>query len=124
MSKRSLLFLITVFNILACLFSVPSHPPVNGTSVVHNSTTISISWEAVPEQYRNGIIIGYNVSIVESDGYLDTECMYLNSSGALHLTIDGLEKYTEYNITVSAKTSKGVSDESLVIHVQTAQDGE
>ena len=120
--QRSLLFLITVFNILACLFSVPSHAPVNVTSVVHNSTTISVFWEAVPEQHRNGIIIGYIVSVTEVTS--DTVYMYLNSSGVLNLTIGGLKKSTEYHIAVSAKTSKGVSDESLAIHVQTDQDGE
>ena len=118
------MFLITVFNILACLFSVPSLAPVNGRRVVHNSTTISISWEAVPEEHRNGIIIGYIVNIY--DDFPDLLNKTFNISGALnlHLTIYGLEKFTEYQITVSAKTSKGVSNESPVIDVQTAEDGE
>lgn len=119
------MFLITVFNINACLFSVPSHAPVNGTSVAHNSTTISVSWEAVPEQHRNGEIIAYVVKIYNDSSHHFSEYVF-NSSGdlTLNVTIGGLEKFTKYNITVSAKTRKGVSTETLAIHAQTAQDGE
>ena len=123
--KEVSLVLITVFNILACLFSVPSHAPVNVTSVAHNSTTISVSWEAVPEQHRNGKIIAYIVNIYDVSSDTHKEYVY-KTSGALNLnmTIGGLKKYTKYEITVSAKTSKGDSEKSLVNDVQTAQDGE
>lgn len=58
--------------VLFVFLLAPSSPPVNVTVVAHDSTTISVAWQPVPKEYRNGKIIGYlsfiddnNISIAE-----------------------------------------------------------
>ena len=45
--------------VLFVFLLAPSSPPVNVTAVAHNSTTISVAWQPVPKENRNGKIIGY-----------------------------------------------------------------
>lgn len=45
--------------VLFVFLLVPSSSPVNVTAVAHNSTTISVAWQPVPKEYRNGKIIAY-----------------------------------------------------------------
>jgi len=79
-----------------------------------------LSWDEVPEQHRRGEIIGYQVKIVEQGG---GNVAQYNNTTKKRLTISGLKKFTFYNITVAARTSKGISNESQVFQIQTAEDG-
>lgn len=45
--------------VLFVFLLAPSRSPVNVTAVAHNSTTISVAWQPVPKEYRNGKIIDY-----------------------------------------------------------------
>ena len=86
-----------------------------------SSTSISVTWESIPEEHRRGVIIKYTVTITEADtGNVTTaEADGWNNS----IKIDGLKKYTLYNVTVSASTSKGTSIESNVSQIRTDEDG-
>lgn len=59
------------------------------------------------------------MKVVEHDGVNVTQYNATNRS----LTIVGLKKFTFYNITVSARTSKGISKDTTVFRIQTAEDG-
>lgn len=75
----------------------------------------------MPDAYRNGVIRGYKVYYLEanSNGSSLTEDV---PSGKQSLSITGLKKFTLYNVTVLAYTSKGdgaITSEELM----TDQDG-
>lgn len=72
----------------------------------------------MPTKHRRGEI-GYLVKVVEHGGGNVTQYNTTKQS----LTIGPLKKFTFYNITVSARTSKGISNASTVFRVQTAEDG-
>ena len=88
----------------------------------HNtsSTSISVSWEDVPFSEQNGVIVSYTVIY---------RALPSNSSKSKnvtteenHVTLTGLNEYTNYRITVFASTSKGRGNESKPIVVITAED--
>ena len=106
--------------LLTYLFLVPTSPPLNVSGTSERSTSITLSWDEVPKQHRRGEIIGYQLKIVEQDGGNVTQ---YNTTTNRSLTIPGLKKFTFYNITVSARTSKGISNESQVFQIRTAEDG-
>lgn len=105
--------------LLAYLLIVPTSPPLHVNGTRESSTSITLSWDAVPTKHQRGRIIGYVVKVVEHDGINVTQYNATNRS----LTIVGLKKFTFYNITVSARTSKGISNDSTVFRIQTAEDG-
>lgn len=104
--------------LLAYSFLVPTSPPLNITETNKTSTSITLSWDAVPTKHRRGEI-GYLVKVVEHGGGNVTQYNTTKQS----LTIGPLKKFTFYNITVSARTSKGISNASTVFRIQTAEDG-
>ena len=70
-----------------------------------HSTSLHVSWNEVPDAYKNGIIRGYKVHYIEvTDGSSFTRNLLPRQ---LWLRIDGLRKYTLYNVTVLAYTVKG-----------------
>lgn len=105
--------------LVAFSFLVPTSPPLDVNGTKENSTSITVSWGSVPIQHRRGVIIGYVVTVVEHGGGSETQYNASNRS----LNIGGLKKFTFYNITVSARTSKGISNASAVFRIQTAEDG-
>lgn len=104
--------------LLAYSFLVPTSPPLNITETNKTSTSITLSWDAVPTKHRRGEI-GYLVKVVEHGGGNVTQYNTTKQS----LTIGPLKKFTFYNITVSARTSKGISNASTAFRIQTAEDG-
>jgi len=106
--------------LLAYLFLVPTSPPLNVTETNKSSTSITLSWDEVPRQHQRGKIIGYVVKVVAEQGGVNATQYNATDRS---LTISDLEKFTLYNITVSARTSKGISNESQVFQIRTAQDG-
>ena len=68
-----------------------------------SSTSLKITWSNVPEEHRNGVIIGYDVIVYD---------VLKNTSE--NITVNekqfqkyGLKKYYNYSICVSARTSIG-----------------
>ncbi|XP_068751750.1 protein sidekick-1-like [Montipora capricornis] len=102
----------------------PSSPPVNITAYVHNSTTISVAWLPVPKEHRNGRIILYNV-VMNAGNSCNKSNDFPVADGkeddGQNVTVPKLCKYTEYTITVLAKTSKGPSISSTGLSVKTAE---
>ena len=85
-----------------------------------SSTSISVSWEAVPVEQQNGIITSYTIAYSSQ-----TE----NHNGNVTVgpfdrqkEITGLKEYVNYSISVFASTVKGHGPHSAVIFVRTDQD--
>ena len=87
----------------------------------HNtsSTSISVSWEEVRADLRNGIITGYTITYQSQ-----TE----NDNGIVHAdpndrqaNLTGLKEFVNYTISVFASTVKGIGPPSVLV-VRTDQD--
>ncbi|XP_074627585.1 protein sidekick-like isoform X3 [Acropora palmata] len=112
--------------------AAPSSPPVNVSVVVHNSTAISVAWDPVPKEHRNGKIISY-LLILDENGLQnhpkkdpicgeENEVNVVDEDESENVTVDRLRKFTTYNVSVTANTSAGSSRPSDVINVTTSQD--
>ena len=87
----------------------------------HNtsSTSISVSWDEVQAELRNGIITGYNItyqSQTENDnGFVQA------GPNDRQANLTGLKEFVDYNISVVAFTVKGDGPSSIIV-VRTDQD--
>ena len=99
---------------LSC--TVPSRPPRQVQGNNQSSTSLLITWSAIPAGYTHGIIVGYNV-------YLNNNSRNVVGAGARMITLTGLNKYTPYIVQISANTSKGEGPRSPPITVWTDEDG-
>ena len=84
-----------------------------------SSTSISVSWEEVQAELRNGIITGYNITYQSQtenhNGFVNAS---LNDRQA---NLTGLKEFVKYNISVVAFTAKGDGPPSVIV-VRTDQD--
>ena len=99
---------------LATLFLVPMVAPSVYVSDMMDSSTLSISWTAIPEEHVMGRLLGYHVMytpVKKADKLLK------ESAGVTTVTVDypgnllkrlkGLESFTSYIIQVAGFTAKG-----------------
>ena len=86
-----------------------------------HSTSIHVSWREVPNGYKNGIIRGYKVHYTELQQNAPTGTEN-TPPFERSLSITGLKKFTQYNVTVLAYTSKGDGVTTSTI-MMTDQDG-
>ena len=84
-----------------------------------SSTSISVSWEEVQAELKNGIITGYSIkyqSLAESDNRV-----VQGGPNDRQANLTGLKKFVEYNISVIAFTVKGGGPANFTV-VRTDQD--
>ena len=102
--------------------TAPTGPPENVSVEVTSSTEIRVSWEEVAEVNKHGVIIEYEVTYQPLMTFSVLRTMS-NRSGNRSITIDGLEEYVEYNISVRAYTREGPGPYSVGIVSRTFEDG-
>ena len=87
----------------------------------HNtsSTSISVSWEEVQAELRNGIITGYTITY-QSQTENDNGIVEAGPNDR-QANLIRLKEYIEYTISVFASTVKGIGPPS-VLFVRTDQD--
>ena len=103
-------------------FIAPSAAPVSLQGRNASSTSIFITWGQVPASDRNGVILSYTVSYNEVSG--DSEQTKIVNALKYQTILTGLNKYTNYTITVVAATSKGNGVVSAPIIFITDEDSE
>ena len=84
-----------------------------------SSTSISVSWEEVQAERRNGIITGYNItyqSQTENDSGFEEA-----GPNDRQANLTGLQEFVDYNISVVAFTVKGDGPPSIIV-VRTDED--
>ena len=84
-----------------------------------SSTSISVSWEEVQAELKNGIITGYSIkyqSLAESDNRVVQA-----GPNDRQANLTGLKKFVVYNISVTAFTVKGGGPPNFTV-VRTDQD--
>ena len=104
---------------------VPTAAPQSVSGVNKSSTEITVTWQKVVGQERNGIILGFRVYFKAVGEFaVDTteKVEVVNGGDAVQKVLESLEKFMNYNITVLAFTSKGDGPNSSVIRVRTDQD--
>ncbi|XP_068726162.1 phosphatidylinositol phosphatase PTPRQ-like [Montipora capricornis] len=100
--------------------SAPGAPPSNVRGHNTSSTTILVQWDEVPIERQHGEIISYTVIYWRTkDAGERQEENYVQE---LEATLQGLEKYTDYNVEVLASTIRGRGPHSHLITVRTDQD--
>ena len=72
--------------------------------IVLSDSVVMVTWEEVPEQDRNGVIIVYEVFLLSPAGDAD---MVMTNTTDLTVNVTGLKGDILYNVTVSAYTSVG-----------------
>ena len=104
----------------------PSSSPQSVQASAKNSTSVSVSWAAVVNKHRNGIIKGYKVIYQALPGGKNvTRFVNIsdeNQETEQDITLGDLVKFTNYTIRVLAFTVVGDGPPSEVKIVQTQQD--
>ena len=100
----------------------PNAPPVNVQGHNKSSTIIWVDWDSVPEAYQNGIVLTYTVTYTAFPGGILRTAIV--KAPTTHVTLRGLEEYTNYSILVFASTVKGDGNASDPIIVTTDEDSE
>lgn len=110
--------------------SEPVAPPQEVRCSSHSSTSVLVSWLAPPEDSLNGEITGYSITYFplrdRGNGTANNSArVHVNSplSEATTYLLQGLEKWTEYGITVSAVNKAGTGPPSLAVVIRTEEDG-
>ena len=104
----------------------PSSSPQGVQASAKNSTSVFVSWAAVGNEQRNGIIKGYKViNQALPDGRNVTRFVNISNEDQgkeQDITLGDLVKFTNYSIRVLAFTVVGDGPPSEVKIVQTQQD--
>ncbi len=93
-------------------------------TTVLSSADILVNWTEVSELDQNGLIITYEVMydpLMTFNGMLNR--ITVNTTN-LSITLNNLQEYVEYNISVRAYTNVGPGPYSLEIVNRTLQNGE
>ena len=98
---------------------VPSAPPSEVTGHALSSTIISITWLELPDIHKNGIILYYEVKVVENE----TGTLWTFFAVNMDINIASLHPYNSYICTVSAYTIVGSGPFSAAVSVRTDQAG-
>uniref|UniRef100_A0A3B4UYM2 Sidekick cell adhesion molecule 1 n=1 Tax=Seriola dumerili TaxID=41447 RepID=A0A3B4UYM2_SERDU len=102
--------------------SVPSGSPMNATAEAVSSTQILLTWSALPQAQKNGVILGYKVLYSEKDSEGPPSVQVAEGEGNMSLLLRVLQKYTVYVLQVLAYTRMGDGPLSNPILLRTKED--
>nr|XP_046209098.1 receptor-type tyrosine-protein phosphatase F-like isoform X3 [Oncorhynchus gorbuscha] len=103
--------------------STPSAPPQEIVLLSLSSTSIKVSWRAPPAASRHGDIVRYTLAYKAATGE-DLERHEVSDIGAdvSSYILEGLEKWSEYQVWVRAHTDVGPGPESPEARIRTKED--
>ncbi|XP_028300243.1 protein sidekick-1 isoform X3 [Gouania willdenowi] len=102
--------------------SVPSGSPLNVTAEALSSTKILLTWSALPQAQKNGLILGYKVLYSEKDSEGPPSVEVAEGEGKVSLLLGELQKYTVYVLQVLAYTRRGDGPPSQPVLLRTRED--
>ena len=102
---------------------MPDKSPNNVTAYDTSSTSINITWQPIPSDHVNEILLDYDVIYRRIDKLKDNISMVTVNSTILHTELSGLGKYKQYSIQVAGRTAVGLGNFSEPVFVRTKQDG-
>ena len=102
----------------------PSGPPQDVRCYSSSSTNILVSWRPPPVELQNGIITQYTIQYAATEGE-DTTTQQITGipPESSQYLLENLEKWTEYQVMVTAHTDVGAGPESLPQLIRTEEDG-
>lgn len=124
-----LLFVCLIHTLPSCGFApfpptAPSAPPQEVHLVSLSSTSLKVSWVAPPAASRHGAIVRYTVRYQALAGEdLERHDVPDIGADATSYVLEGLEKWTEYQVWVMAHTDVGPGPESPPVRIRTREDG-
>ncbi|XP_064396511.1 phosphatidylinositol phosphatase PTPRQ-like isoform X3 [Halichondria panicea] len=92
---------------------IPSAPPQMLNAAFIDSTALSVNWLPPPEQDQNGEILNYQLTY-QVNGTTDAIETMITVSG-LNTTIEGLEIFTLYLVSVRPQTVVGLGPTAVVV---------
>ena len=99
--------------------TVPSSYPQNFLVAASSSRSATITWEPPQLTEQNGIIILYTINVtIAGSGE-----MFQLTSTTTSLTVSTLRPFTTYFCIIAASTSVGIGPFSMVVTLQTPEDG-
>ena len=103
------------------LYIVPSGAPLNFHAVNIFFNNITLIWDLPVPSERNGIIIGYTISVTSLSSPLEEPRLFFTA--VEFLIVDFLNPHTEYVCMIAANTAIGTGPFSTELNVWTEQDG-
>ncbi len=91
------------------------------------TTSIGVNWNEITEIDRNGNITMYKIRYAPLDtfdGQLSTEHLITTTVSVMEVSLNGLQEYVEYSISVRAYTDVGAGPFSPDVMQRTLEDGE
>ena len=107
---------------LYLLLTGPSVPPQDITTMVINSTSISVSWNPPPFLDQNGDIIGYQLMITNQNR-TNSSTFVVNVTNTTSYVAINLQEFEVYNFEIAAMTVIGLGPFSDAVSNQTFEDG-
>ena len=101
--------------------TVPSEPPVILNATSTTSTSIALKWS--DRQQDTALLLGYAILYKKFNERFQVNYMKSVPPNPLEATLDGLQKFTNYTISVFAVTRFGNGVTSLSVSLQTQEDG-
>ena len=86
-----------------------------------SSTSVHVSWHEVPVGFVHGILLGYRVLYKEASA-LKNQSIVSTSANTKTKELQGLQKFTVYEISVLAFTRIGDGINSTTLFVSTDED--
>ena len=103
------------------MLTAPMRPPPAITSYNTSSTSLEITWQAVPDEFANGNIIGFKLSYRKAE---ESNAITMDlCSEKFQFSLENLTIYTNYCIQLSAFTKSGIGNMSDCVFVSTDEDG-
>ncbi|XP_064791837.1 protein tyrosine phosphatase receptor type Fa isoform X3 [Oncorhynchus masou masou] len=103
--------------------STPSAPPQEVHILSLSSTSIKVSWVAPPAASRHGDIVRYSLAYQAATGEdLERHKVSGIRADVSSYILEGLEKWTEYQVWVRAHTDVGPGPESPAVRIRTKED--
>ena len=114
---------MSTFFIIISSFSVPSHSPRNITAFNTSSRSINVTWQLIPDDHVNGILLGYRVLYKKKNSPMDAFQNITVNTTYLDAEITSLEVYTEYELRIAGFTIIGDGNVSEPVFCFTDESG-
>lgn len=107
----------------------PSAPPQEVKCSSPSSTSLLVSWHPPHSESQNGPLVGYIVRYAVAGGGAgvgvgaETTDELQAPATSTEITLQRLEKWTSYRVSVAAATAVGPGPESVVLTCRTDEDG-
>jgi len=105
---------ITFMCINTCPICVVPAPPVDLAVTVVSSRSVDLSWSAPPERIRNGLVLYFVVTIIQVSPPTENQPIDLETPN-MELTVHSLHPAWSYEFAVSAVTSAGIGESTVVL---------